>query len=94
MYLYVNVSVLGIFMTDLENEMHKFDWPACVCVSQEVDESGAEVFNVLLPSGTPLPARQHHILSGQGQLSSLSLEIYQRSTTEQPEKLAKVQNNF
>lgn len=57
---------------------------------QEVDESGAEVFTVLLPSGTPLPARRHHILSGGGKLSSLCLEIYQRLVSEQPEKLAKV----
>lgn len=59
-------------------------------VLQEVDESGAEVFTVLLPSGTPLPARRHHILSGEGKLSSLCLEIYQKFVTEQPEKLAKV----
>lgn len=57
---------------------------------QEVDESGAEVFTVLLPSGTPLPARRHHILSGEGKLPSLCLEIYQKFVTEQPEKLAKV----
>lgn len=63
-------------------------------VSQEVDESGAEVFTVLLPSGTPLPARRHHILSGEGNLSSLCLEIYQRFVTEQPEKLAKVQKSI
>lgn len=61
----------------------------CGCF-QEVDESGAEVFTVLLPSGTPLPARRHHILSGGGKLSSFSLEIYQRFVTDQPEKLAKV----
>lgn len=59
-------------------------------VLQEVDESGAEVFTVLLPSGTPLPARRHHILSGEGKLSSLCLDIYQRFVTKQPEKLAKV----
>lgn len=58
---------------------------------QEVDESGAEVFTVLLPSGTPLPARRQHVLTGGGELSSVSLEIYQRSLKEQPEKIAKVQ---
>lgn len=57
---------------------------------QEVNESGAEVFTVLLPLGTPLPARRHHILSGEGKQSSLCLEIYQKFVTEQPEKLAKV----
>uniref|UniRef100_A0A8K9VCU1 Heat shock protein 14 n=1 Tax=Oncorhynchus mykiss TaxID=8022 RepID=A0A8K9VCU1_ONCMY len=64
------------------------------CVSdillKEVDETGAEVFSVLLPSGTPLPARRHHILSGPGRLASLCLELYQK-TTEEPERLAKVQ---
>uniref|UniRef100_A0A8C7JH83 Heat shock protein 14 n=1 Tax=Oncorhynchus kisutch TaxID=8019 RepID=A0A8C7JH83_ONCKI len=63
------------------------------CVSdillKEVDETGAEVFSVLLPSGTPLPARRHHILSGPGRLASLCLELYQK-TTEQPERLAKL----
>lgn len=60
-------------------------------VLQEVDESGAEAFMVLLPSGTPLPARRHHLLSGEGKLSSFCLEIYQRFMEEQPEKLSKVQ---
>lgn len=60
---------------------------------QEVDESGAEMFTVLLPSGTPLPARRHHTLSGEGKQSSLRLEIYQRNVTEQPEQLAKVQKD-
>ncbi|KAM4615136.1 heat shock 70 kDa protein 14 isoform 2-T2 [Polymixia lowei] len=56
---------------------------------KEVDQSGAEVLNVLFPLGTPLPARRHHTLSGRGELSSLCLELYQR-ITEQPEKLAKI----
>lgn len=58
---------------------------------KEVDESGAEVFTVLLPSGTPLPARRHHTMTGAGKLSSLCLEIYQGFVMEQPEKLAKVE---
>ncbi|KAF7647734.1 hypothetical protein LDENG_00167480 [Lucifuga dentata] len=57
---------------------------------KEVNESGSEVFSVLLPSGTPLPARRHHILSGRGHLSSLCVEIYQRFSSEQPEKVAQV----
>uniref|UniRef100_A0A3P8PW45 Heat shock 70 kDa protein 14 n=1 Tax=Astatotilapia calliptera TaxID=8154 RepID=A0A3P8PW45_ASTCA len=60
---------------------------------KEVDESGAEMFTVLLPVGTPLPAHRHHILRGDGKLSSLCLEIYQRFITEQPEKLSKVSTN-
>lgn len=58
-----------------------------------MDESGAEMFTVLLPVGTPLPAHRHHILRGDGKLSSLCLEIYQRFITEQPEKLSKVSTN-
>uniref|UniRef100_A0A3Q1H6G9 Heat shock 70 kDa protein 14 n=1 Tax=Anabas testudineus TaxID=64144 RepID=A0A3Q1H6G9_ANATE len=61
-----------------------------ILVKVELDDSGAEVFTVVLPSGTPLPARRHHIMSGAGKLSSLCLEIYQRLVTEQPEKLAKI----
>ncbi|CAL8323159.1 unnamed protein product [Lota lota] len=56
---------------------------------KELDESGAEVFNVLLPSGTPLPARRHHTLLGPGQLSSLCLELYQR-VAQQPQTLARI----
>ncbi|KAK7149947.1 hypothetical protein R3I94_009306 [Phoxinus phoxinus] len=44
---------------------------------KEVDDSGAEVFTVLFPSGTPLPARCQHTLQGPGSLSSVSLELYQ-----------------
>jgi len=73
----------------LEEESVPVDACASDILVKELDESGAEVFNVLLPSGTPLPARRHHILSARGQLSSLCLELYQR-ITEQPEKLAKI----
>uniref|UniRef100_A0A8D3EAM6 Heat shock 70 kDa protein 14 n=1 Tax=Scophthalmus maximus TaxID=52904 RepID=A0A8D3EAM6_SCOMX len=73
-----------------EEESVTVDVSATDILVKEVDESGAEVFTVLLPSGTPLPARRHHILSGGGKLSSLCLEIYQRLVAEQPEKLAKI----
>ncbi|CAN9508031.1 unnamed protein product [Ophioblennius macclurei] len=63
--------------------------PADILV-KEVDESGAELYTVLLPSGTPLPARRHHVLSGSGHSSSLCLEIYQRFVKEHPEKLSKM----
>uniref|UniRef100_A0A8C6T7Y6 Heat shock protein 14 n=1 Tax=Neogobius melanostomus TaxID=47308 RepID=A0A8C6T7Y6_9GOBI len=49
-----------------------------VLLLQEVDEAGGPVFSVLLPSGTPLPARRHHVLKGPGRLSGLCLELYQR----------------
>ncbi|XP_017293693.1 heat shock 70 kDa protein 14 isoform X1 [Kryptolebias marmoratus] len=73
-----------------EDESVEVDVSAADILLKEVDESGAEAFMVLLPSGTPLPARRHHILSGEGKLSSLCLEIYQRFVEEQPEKLSKI----
>ncbi|XP_062850983.1 heat shock 70 kDa protein 14 isoform X2 [Trichomycterus rosablanca] len=51
------------------------------CVSdilvKEVDDSGADIYTVLFPSGTPLPARRQHTLQGPGSLSSVCLELYQ-----------------
>ncbi|KAL6460260.1 hypothetical protein MHYP_G00320190 [Metynnis hypsauchen] len=44
---------------------------------KEVDESGADVFTVLFPSGTPLPARRQHTLQGPGSLASVCLELFQ-----------------
>ena len=80
-----------LFSSENINLFYCIYYNSCFCpVLQEVDESGAEVFTVLLPSGTPLPARRHHVLSGGGELSSFCLEIYQKFVTEQPEKLAKV----
>ncbi|XP_056280795.1 heat shock 70 kDa protein 14 [Pseudoliparis swirei] len=73
-----------------EEESVTVDVSAADILVKEADDSGAEVFTVLLPSGTPLPARRHHVLSGGGKLSSLCLEIYQRGATEQPEKLATI----
>lgn len=57
---------------------------------QEVDESGAEVLTVLLPCGTPLPARIQRLLSGDGRLSSLRMDLYQRGGAEEPQQLARV----
>uniref|UniRef100_A0A8C6TB73 Heat shock protein 14 n=1 Tax=Neogobius melanostomus TaxID=47308 RepID=A0A8C6TB73_9GOBI len=51
-------------------------------LDSEVDEAGGPVFSVLLPSGTPLPARRHHVLKGPGRLSGLCLELYQRLGSE------------
>lgn len=73
-----------------EEESITADVSATDILVKEVDETGAEVFTVLLPVGSPLPARRSHILSGGGQLSSLCVEIYQRIAAEQPEKLAKI----
>ncbi|XP_068132257.1 heat shock 70 kDa protein 14 [Hyperolius riggenbachi] len=44
---------------------------------KEADESGAEKFTVLLPSGTPLPARRQHTLHAPGTFSSVFLELYE-----------------
>ncbi|XP_068611306.1 heat shock 70 kDa protein 14-like [Brachionichthys hirsutus] len=73
-----------------EEESVTVDVSAVDILVKEVDESRTEAFTVLLPSGTPLPARRHHVLSGGGDLSSLRLEIYQRVETEQPVKLAQI----
>lgn len=42
-----------------------------------VDESGASVFTVLFPSGTPLPARRQHTLQAPASISSVCLELYE-----------------
>ncbi|MGH0155792.1 UNVERIFIED_CONTAM: hypothetical protein FKN15_006631 [Acipenser sinensis] len=44
---------------------------------KEADDSGADVYTVLLPSGTPLPARRHHTLQSPGNVSSVCVELYQ-----------------
>ncbi|KAM4570376.1 heat shock 70 kDa protein 14 [Odontesthes bonariensis] len=73
-----------------EEESVTVDVSAVDILLKELDEYGAETFTVLLSSGTPLPARRHHLLCGEGKMSSLCLEIYQRFVTEQPEKLSKI----
>ncbi|XP_077450124.1 heat shock 70 kDa protein 14 [Stigmatopora argus] len=73
-----------------DQESIQVDVSAADILLKEQDESGSEAFTVLLPSGLPLPARRNHTLSGEGQLSSLCLEIYQRFASQQPEKLARI----
>uniref|UniRef100_A0A3P9IDU2 Heat shock protein 14 n=1 Tax=Oryzias latipes TaxID=8090 RepID=A0A3P9IDU2_ORYLA len=73
-----------------EEESVTVDVSAADILLKEVDEAGAETFTLLLPSGTPLPARRHHSLPADGQLSSLCLEIYQRFSSERPDLLSKV----
>ncbi|KAM4711467.1 heat shock 70 kDa protein 14 [Anableps anableps] len=73
-----------------EEESVAVDVSAADILLKEVDESGTETFSVLLPVGTPLPARRHHTFSAEGKLSSLCLEIYQRVVAAQPEKLSKI----
>ncbi|XP_063301518.1 heat shock 70 kDa protein 14 [Pelobates fuscus] len=49
---------------------------ACNIFVKEI-ESGAETFTLLLPSGTPLPARRQHTLQAPGNVSSVCLELYE-----------------
>ncbi|XP_019828641.1 heat shock 70 kDa protein 14 isoform X1 [Bos indicus] len=55
-----------------------------------VDESGANSFKVLFPSGTPLPARRQHTLQAPGSISSVCLELYES----EGKNSAKVENKF
>ncbi|XP_028620722.1 heat shock 70 kDa protein 14 isoform X1 [Grammomys surdaster] len=58
-----------------------------------VDESGADRFTVLFPSGTPLPARRQHTLQAPGSLSSVCLELYEsegKNSAKEEAKFAQV----
>lgn len=58
-----------------------------------VDESGANKFTVLFPSGTPLPARRQHTLQAPGSMSSVCLELYEsegKSSAKEETKFAQV----
>ncbi|XP_054911613.1 heat shock 70 kDa protein 14 isoform X2 [Poeciliopsis prolifica] len=73
-----------------EEESVAVDVSAADILLKEVDESGAQTFSILLPVGTPLPARRHHTFSAEGRLSSLCLEVYQKIAMQQPQKLSKI----
>lgn len=65
----------------------------CFPASQGVDESGADRFTVLFPSGTPLPARRQHMLQAPGGMSSVCLELYEsegKNSTNEEAKFAQV----
>ncbi|ERE77426.1 heat shock 70 kDa protein 14 isoform X1 [Cricetulus griseus] len=58
-----------------------------------VDESGANRFTVLFPSGTPLPARRQHTLQAPGSISSVCLELYEsegKNSAKEETKFAQV----
>ncbi|XP_040611423.1 heat shock 70 kDa protein 14 isoform X1 [Mesocricetus auratus] len=58
-----------------------------------VDESGANRFTVLFPSGTPLPARRQHTLQAPGSMSSVCLELYEsegKNSAKEETKFAQV----
>ncbi|XP_052012479.1 heat shock 70 kDa protein 14 isoform X2 [Apodemus sylvaticus] len=62
-------------------------------INKGVDESGADSFTVLFPSGTPLPARRQHMLQAPGGLSSVCLELYEsegKNSTSEEAKFAQV----
>ncbi|XP_027449175.1 heat shock 70 kDa protein 14 isoform X2 [Callorhinus ursinus] len=58
-----------------------------------VDESGANSFTVLFPSGTPLPARRQHTLQAPASISSVCLELYEsegKNSAKEEDKFAQV----
>ncbi|XP_045444189.1 heat shock 70 kDa protein 14 isoform X2 [Pipistrellus kuhlii] len=58
-----------------------------------IDESGANSFTVLFPSGTPLPARRQHTLQAPGSISSVCLELYEsegKNSAKEENKFAQV----
>nr|KAF6396011.1 heat shock protein family A (Hsp70) member 14 [Molossus molossus] len=62
-------------------------------INKGVDESGANSFTVLFPSGTPLPARRQHTLQAPGSISSVCLELYEsegKSSAKEENKFAQV----
>ncbi|MBN3296807.1 HSP7E protein, partial [Amia calva] len=61
----------------LEEDSITVDCCAKDILVKEADDSGADIYTVLLPSGTPLPARRQHVLQSPGSLSSVCLELYQ-----------------
>ncbi|KAK2515290.1 Hspa14 [Columba livia] len=63
----------------LEEEALFIECSAKDILLKGVDESGADRFTVLFPSGTPLPARRQHTLHAPGNTSSVCLELYESS---------------
>ncbi|XP_036163192.1 heat shock 70 kDa protein 14 isoform X7 [Myotis myotis] len=62
-------------------------------INKGVDESGANSFTVLFPSGTPLPARRQHTLQAPGSISSVCLELYEsegKNSAKEENKFAQV----
>ncbi|XP_045389768.1 heat shock 70 kDa protein 14 isoform X2 [Lemur catta] len=62
-------------------------------INKGVDESGANRFTVLFPSGTPLPARRQHTLQAPGSISSVCLELYEsegKNSAKEETKFAQV----
>ncbi|KAM4678435.1 heat shock 70 kDa protein 14 [Discoglossus pictus] len=69
------------------------DCSASDILVKEADESGTDKFTVLLPSGTPLPARRQHSLQAPGNFTSICLELYEsdgKSTVSEECKFAQI----
>ncbi|XP_028670924.1 heat shock 70 kDa protein 14 [Erpetoichthys calabaricus] len=69
--------LLGKDSSTLDDETLTVECCASDITVKEVNDSGADIYTVLLPSGTPLPARRHHTLHCPGTGSSVCLELYQ-----------------
>ncbi|KAG5845799.1 heat shock 70 kDa protein 14 [Anguilla rostrata] len=69
--------LLGRDSSSLDEDSITVDCCARDILVKEADDSGADMYTVLFPSGTPLPARRQHTLQGPGSLSSICLELYQ-----------------
>uniref|UniRef100_A0A8B9P4P4 Heat shock protein family A (Hsp70) member 14 n=1 Tax=Apteryx owenii TaxID=8824 RepID=A0A8B9P4P4_APTOW len=69
--------LLGKENPSLEDEALLIECSAKDILLKGVDESGADKFTVLFPSGTPLPARRQHTLRAPGNTSSVCLELYE-----------------
>ncbi|XP_066489695.1 heat shock 70 kDa protein 14 [Tiliqua scincoides] len=61
----------------LDDELLSIECSAKDISVKVVDESGADNFLVVFPSGTPLPARRQHILQAPGSNTSVCLELYE-----------------
>uniref|UniRef100_A0A8C9EIY1 Heat shock protein family A (Hsp70) member 14 n=1 Tax=Pavo cristatus TaxID=9049 RepID=A0A8C9EIY1_PAVCR len=69
--------LLGKENPSLEEEALFIECSAKDILLKGVDETGADKFTVLFPSGTPLPARRQHTLHAPGNTSSVCLELYE-----------------
>ncbi|KAM8803600.1 heat shock 70 kDa protein 14 isoform 1-T1 [Rhynchonycteris naso] len=77
----------------LEEDSFKIECSAKDILVKGVDESGANSFTVLFPSGTPLPARRQHTLQAPGSISSVCLELYEsegKNSAKEGNKFAQV----
>ncbi|XP_030072499.1 heat shock 70 kDa protein 14 [Microcaecilia unicolor] len=69
--------LLGRESLSQEQETLDVECSARDILVKEVDELGADRYTVLLPSGTPLPARRQHSLQAPGNISSVCLELFE-----------------